>query len=75
MVIDLTPEQEALVLETAAHEGKSVGELLTDTLQWFVYKQQADLESIGRGIEQADRGEFISHEEVGRRVARMLQHK
>lgn len=73
MTIDLTPEQEALVLDTAAHEGKSVGELVTDTLRWFAHKEQADRESIERGIQQADRGEFLSHEEVGRRIEHMLK--
>ncbi len=71
MVIDLTPEQEALILDEAKHEGKSPEEVVTETLLWLVRQREADRASIQRGLDQADSGESIDEEEMDRRFARM----
>ncbi len=71
MVLQLTPEQEALVLSTARHEGRSVEEVVTDTLLWFARNEAENRASIERGLQQAERGEFIDDEEMERRFARM----
>jgi predicted transcriptional regulator len=72
MVIELTPQEEAILVDAARHEGKTVGEFLTETVRWMAQTEQADAASVERGIAQLDRGEFIEHEEMERRVARML---
>ena len=74
MVIDLTAEEEEFVLETAKHEGKTVPQVVVETLQWLVQLDEEDRAAIQRGIEQADRGEFIEEEEMERRFRAMLRH-
>jgi uncharacterized protein (DUF1778 family) len=70
--IDLTPEQESLLREAAQHEGKSVDDLVLGATLWLAQREAADRASLQRSIEQADRGEFISEEEMDARIARML---
>ena len=72
MVIELTPEQEALILEAAQQEGKNIGQFLVETVRWRLETEQGEEESFQRGVAQLDRGEFIEHGEMQRRVARML---
>jgi predicted transcriptional regulator len=73
MVIDLTPEQEALILDAARAEGKSVGEFITEAVRWVAQNEEADRASVRRGMEQMERGEFIEHSEMELRVARMFK--
>ena len=74
MVIELTPEQEALVLDTVRHEGKTVEQVVLETMLWLAETEKEDRAAIQRGLDQADRGEFVDEEEMDRRVAKMLQH-
>jgi predicted transcriptional regulator len=73
MVIDLTPEVEALLHDSAKHEGSSVEEVIKNAVLWYAKMEEEDRASIQRGIDQADRGEFISQEEMDRRFERMIQ--
>jgi len=75
MAIELTPEQEALILDAARHEGKSVGDFLVETVRWRTESEESEDQSFNRGIAQLDRGEFIEHAEMERRVARMLSRQ
>ncbi len=62
MEVHFTPEQEAQLSQIATHAG-------TDA-EWLV--KEAALRLVRRGIEQADRGEMIEHEEVVTRIERLL---
>ena len=72
MVIDLSPEVEALLHDSARCEGSSVEEVVKNAVLWFTKLDELDRASIQRGIEQANRGEFVSEEEMNLRYARMM---
>ena len=73
MVIDLSPEVEARVMDTARYEGSSAEDVVKNAVLWFTKLDELDRASIQRGIDQANRGDFISEEEMTLRYARMMQ--
>lgn len=73
MQLDLTPEQEAQLSRMANHQGKNAQELAKDLLLRMIEDNERFLAAIQVGIDQADRGEFISHEDVKGRIDRLLQ--
>jgi predicted transcriptional regulator len=73
MEVHLSPELQAKVERAAAENksgaeeyGKQLVEHYVDHDAWF--RQQ-----VTRGLEQLDRGEFLSHEEVGDRIDQMFR--
>jgi predicted transcriptional regulator len=75
MVIDLTPEQEARLLRQAQHSGRALSDLMCETASWLLQFEENDEAELQRGLDQADRGEFIEHEEMEARFGRMMQAK
>ena len=73
MEVDFTPEQLADLSQIANHYGTSAVQLVKDAALRIVEGEAQFRAAVQRGIEQADRGEFIEEEEMDARVARMLQ--
>ena len=73
MVLDLTPEEEARILQVAGQDGRSLGEILTQTAVWLLKIEASQDEALERSLSQADRGEFVDEGEMERRFARMMQ--
>jgi predicted transcriptional regulator len=75
MEISFTPELEAKLSRIASQTGKQpyqiVQELVTSHLEhdeWF-------RQEVGKGLASLDRGNSVSHEEVRRRMERILSPK
>jgi|SRR5580693_2561729 predicted transcriptional regulator len=73
MEISLAPELEAKLARIASEAGKAanqvVQELVTDYLdhdEWFKREVQ-------KGLASLDDGKFVSHEDVGRQIERILR--
>jgi predicted transcriptional regulator len=64
MEVRFTPEQEARLSEIASHAGIDPERLLKDA------RFRA---AVQKGLEQADRGEFVDEDEMQARIDRMLQ--
>ena len=73
MEVDFTPEQLADLSQIANHHGTSAAQLVKDAALRIVEDDAQFRAAVQRGIEQADRGEFIEEEEMDARVARMFQ--
>ncbi len=73
MEIPLTPEQEAQLRRLAEHLGKDPGQMVIDAALRVLDEDDRLRAAVQKGIEQADRGEFIEEEEMDARVERMLQ--
>lgn len=77
MTIELTSEQEAVVLEIARSDGKSPAEVLTETAVWL-HELAADEEE-RRIIDQrfaeadSDNAVWIEQDEMEERFKKMLQ--
>jgi len=68
----LYAEQEARLSQIANHNGVDPAQLLIDAATRLVEDDSRFLAGVERGIEQADRGELIPHEDVKARIERLL---
>ncbi len=73
MEISLTPELEARLARIASEAGKAanqvVEELVADYLDHDAWFKQA----VQKGLTSLDDGKFVSHDEVARRIERILR--
>lgn len=82
MEVNFTSEQEVRLSQIATYAGtdkehlvKEAALLLMEAAQSTLLELERDAEfraAVRRGIEQADRGELLSHEEVVARIKRLL---
>jgi predicted transcriptional regulator len=73
MDIALSAEQEAQLAELAARDGRSISDLAADAVARYLNEERRFAEAVKRGVEAADRGEFVAADEVWVRVERVLQ--
>jgi predicted transcriptional regulator len=72
MEIRMTPEQEAQLAQLAAHLQVDPHQLVMDAALRLIDDNRFRA-GVRKGVEQADRGEFIEDAEMDARVERMLQ--
>jgi predicted transcriptional regulator len=73
MQVNLTPEQEARLVELAARDGRSPDQLVQQALDQFFEADSDFVEAVMRGLASLDRGDGLTHEEVGKRIDRLFQ--
>jgi predicted transcriptional regulator len=73
MEVRFTPEEEAGLVRIATQEGVDPAELVKDAALRLLEEDASFRAGVRKGIEQADRGEFIEEEEMDARVKRMFQ--
>ena len=73
MEVRFTPEEEALLARIATQEGVDPAELVKDAALRLLEDDARFRAGVGKGVEQADRGEFIEEEEMDARVKRMFR--
>jgi predicted transcriptional regulator len=71
--IRMTPEQEAQLAQLAAHLQVDPHKLVMDAALRLIDEDNRFRAGVRKGVEQADRGEFIEEEEMDARVERMLR--
>jgi predicted transcriptional regulator len=75
MEVQFTPEQEARILQIANYNGTPAEQLVKQAALRLVEEDEQFRADIDEAVEQADRGDLISHEEVKARIARSLQSR
>jgi predicted transcriptional regulator len=73
MQVHFTPELEAKLAQTAAEQGRNPDELVQEVIARFFDEEGRFLEAVKRGEEALERGEYLTHEDVGRRLERFLR--
>jgi predicted transcriptional regulator len=73
MEVRFTPEEEARLAIIATQEGVDPEELVKDAALRLLVEDAQFRAAVRKGIEQADRGEFIEEEEMDARIKRMFQ--
>lgn len=73
MEVHLTPEQEARLMELAARNGRSVDAIVHEAILRYVEDEAHFVEAVRKGLASLDRGESLSHDEVGRRIDRLFE--
>jgi predicted transcriptional regulator len=72
MEVHFTPEQEAQLGRIAGYSGTDTERLVKDAALRVVEEDSQIRAGIHRGIEQADRGELMNHDDVKDRIERLL---
>ena len=73
MEVRFTPEQEARLSKIATREGLDPEELVKDAALRLLEDDTRFRAGVRKGLEQADRGQFIEEQEMDARVKRMFQ--
>ena len=72
MVVHLSPEQEEELSKLAGRTGRNTEELAQAVIGYYLDHQARFVEAVKRGLDSRDRGDFVSHEEVGARIERLF---
>jgi len=73
MEVHFTPEQEARLAQSAAQQGRNPDELVRQVVARYVDEESRFVDAVRRGEQAFERGEYLTHEQVGQRLARALQ--
>jgi predicted transcriptional regulator len=73
MEVHFAPDIEAQLQQLAISTGMDAGQLVKDAAERLLQEDIRFRDAVRKGIEQADRGEFIEEEEMNARVERMFQ--
>ena len=73
MEVHFTPELEAKLANSAAQLGRNPDELVQEMVAEYFDEQARFTEAVSRGEVALERGEYLTHEEVGLRLSRFLR--
>jgi predicted transcriptional regulator len=73
MEVRLTPDQEAELSKLATRKGRDAQELAQEVISFYLEHEARFIEAVKRGMDSLDRGEYVSHEDVGARIERLLR--
>jgi predicted transcriptional regulator len=73
MEVQFTPELESKLTQTAARQGRNPGELVQEVMTLYFEEETRFVEAVKRGEDALQRGEFLTHEQVGDRLQHFLQ--
>jgi predicted transcriptional regulator len=73
MEVHFPPEVEAKLARSAAELGSKPDELVQAVVTRYFEGEARFVEAVARGKEALNRGEYLSHEQVGHRLQRFLQ--
>jgi predicted transcriptional regulator len=73
MEVHFTPEQESKLFEIASQAGTEAEQLVKNAALRLLESDARFRASVRKGMEQADRGDFVDEREMESRFDRMLQ--
>jgi predicted transcriptional regulator len=72
MEVHLKPELQAKVERVAAENQSEAAEYVQQLVENYVEHDAWFRQQVKKGLDQLDRGEFVSHEEMGARIEKMF---
>ena len=73
MEVPLQPEKEAQLAEIASQRGLKTNELAQQVLSRYLEDDTRFVEAVNLGLAAAERGDFVEHEEVGKKLKQVLK--
>ena len=73
MEVHFTPDVQARLAERAAKQGRAPDEVVQDVVARYFEEEDRFVEAVKRGEAALERGDFLTHEQVGDRLRRFLQ--
>ncbi|MCX6593235.1 MAG: hypothetical protein NTZ56_17100 [Acidobacteria bacterium] len=75
MEVHLKPDVAARLTRIAADRGSDAALLASEAIENFVDYDEWFVREVETGIAAADRGDLLSHEEVGTRIQRLMTER
>jgi predicted transcriptional regulator len=75
MEVHLTPDVQAKLARIAAQQGRDTEALAEEAIVRFVDYDEWFIREVEKGLASADRGELLTHEEVGTRLETLIAEK
>jgi predicted transcriptional regulator len=73
MEVHFTPEQQAQLSKLATQEGVDTEKLVKDAALRLIEDDERFRASVRKGLEQADRGEFVEEQEMNLRIKKFVE--
>ena len=73
MEVHFPPEVEAKLTHSAARQGRDPDQLVQEVVSRYFEEETRFVEAVKRGEEALQRGDHLTHEQVGERLQRFLQ--
>ena len=73
MEVNFGHELDTKITHSAARQGRNPDELVQDVLTRYFEEEARFVEAVRHGEESFERGEYLTHEQVGQRLQRFLQ--
>lgn len=73
MELHLTPELQAKVEQAAAENNSDAQDYVKQLVEHYLDHDAWFRQQVKKGLQQLDRGEFLSHEEMGARIEQMFR--
>ena len=75
MNVSLDPAVQAKLLRLAAERGRDAEVLAREAIERFVNYDEWFINEVEKGLAQIERGEVLTHEQVGSRLEKLLAEK
>lgn len=72
MELHLSPDVQAKLTRLAAEQGRDMEALAHEAIARFVDYDEWFIREVEKGLASADRGELLTHEEVGTRLEKLI---
>ena len=72
MEVHLTPEQQHQLAELATHKGRDADALAQEAISRYLEEEARFSQAVKLGEEALERGEYLTHEQAGKRVERLF---
>jgi predicted transcriptional regulator len=73
MEVHLTPEQQHQLSELAAERGRAADALAQEAISRYLAEESRFIEAVKLGEEALQRGDYLTHEQVGERLNRLFR--
>ena len=73
MEVHFTAELEAKLMQSATQQGRNPDELVQEVVARYFDEESRFIQAVKRGEEALQRGEYLTHEQVGQRLERFLR--
>jgi predicted transcriptional regulator len=73
MEVNFPPDLEAKLAHSAAQQGRNPDDLVRDVLARHFEEEARFVDAVKRGEEALQRGEYLTHGQVGERLQRFLK--
>jgi predicted transcriptional regulator len=72
MEVHFDPDLQARIVQRATTQGRGTDEVVQDVVARYFEEEDRFVEAVKRGEAALERGEFLTHEQVGERLRRFL---